>query len=362
MKNSFSLKFFILLSYIFLNTHFLYAQNDTTLAKIYFSTNQYMLTEASKNVLKDFIVKYKDNKSLQLAGRCDNHGDDALNDSLSFNRAVAVRDFLITNGFPTEKIGMVAGLGKRMPVETGSVYTDSLNRVVWITVPVDVVTNTDNTKKINAFSIHDSLVMVLKPDWSQYTVLNGSPHKGDTLRIDTSLNQVSDTLFVSRKLYIASDTAQLVFSLVPKEIPEKTKKSALNQAFMDSIQNSNPGQAIVIRCLNFEFGYHVMPKTDQPALQAVLSALKAMPHLKLDIRGHVCCSVIGNELYDVQTSQYDLSLNRAKEVYDYLVTNGADASRLSYAGYKMKNPLVYPEKGKNDQYKNRRIEFVILDK
>ncbi len=122
------------------------------------------------------------------------------------------------------------------------------------------------------------------------------------------------------------------------------------------------GQAIIIRRLNFEFGYHVMPTTDLPALEAVSAVFKNATALKLEIRGHrVCCGDLGKDAFDKQTEQYDLSINRAKEVYT-LVDKGVDETRISYAGYGMKQPMSYPEKGKNDQYRNRRIEFVIVAK
>ena len=215
---------------------------------------------------------------------------------------------------------------------------------------------------IKSISMRDSLIMLLPPYPPAYLVGNKKPYKGDTLHIDTSMQQVNTTLYITRKIYIADDTARVSPTAGVKEIPEKTKASAIAQAFMDSLNNSLPGQAIIIRGLSFEFGYHVMPKSDLPALQAVSSALKSMPRLKLEIRGHVCCGDFGQDVFDKQSGQYDLSINRAKEVYEFLLTEGVEESRISFSGQGMKEPMVYPEKGKNDQYRNRRIEFLIVEK
>ena len=65
----------------------------------------------------------------------------------------------------------------------------------------------------------------------------------------------------------------------------------------------------------------------------------------MEIQGHLCCGEIGKEGYDKQTSQYDLSFNRAKEVYDYLIKLGVDQIRLKYKGYGMQQPLVAIENG-----------------
>ncbi len=212
--------------------------------------------------------------------------------------------------------------------------------------------------------MQDSLIMLLPPYPSAYLAGNKKPLKGDTLHIDTTMKQVNTTLFITRTIYIADDTTQTVFSLTsPKEIPEKTKAQEIARAFWTVFKkNSSVGQAIIIRRLNFEFGYHVMPTTDLPALEAVSAALKTQPALKLEIRGHVCCGDLGKDVFDKQTEQYDLSINRAKEVYDFLVDKGVDKTRISYADFGMKQPMSYPEKGKNDQYRNRRIEFVIVAK
>ncbi len=422
MKNNISFKHFIFLLFIFMNCSFVYAQKDSLLLKIYFSEGKYTLSPASKNLLKNFAAQYKDQPHINIAGRGDRHGSDALNDSLSLKRALAVKNFLISNDFPRANIHSIIGYGRRNPVESGLPYVDSDNRVVWITVAAREISTAGGSKVyiyrdslvmvpppypahllslhpslqagdtllietrsrqigdtlrstrviflagstskpgIQAVSIRDSLIKLLPPYPLTYLVENKKPLKGDTLHIDTTMRQVNTTLYITRKIYLADDTAQVNYTMGVKEIPEKTKASAIARAFMDSLRNSVAGQAIIIRGLSFEFGYHVMPTTDLPALKAVADALKTLPTLKLDIRGHVCCGDSGQDVFDRQTGQYDLSTNRAREVYDFLVANGADKSRISYAGYGMKQPMVYPEKGKNDQYRNRRIEFFIVDK
>lgn len=423
MKNNHPIKLFIPLLFILMNLHHSFAQQDSILLKIYFPEGKFTLNPASKELLKTFATQHETQHPINIAGRGDRHGSDALNDSLSLKRALAVKSFLIANQFPRENIHSIIGYGRRNPIEP---YTDSLNRVVWITVSAGeaptangskVYTNRDSLVLVSApypakflnqhpapqagdtlliethtqqigdtlhstrviylaigddapskpsiktISMRDSLIKLLPPYPPSYLVGNPKPHKGDTLHIDTSMQQVNTTLYITRKIYIADDTTQGSYSVGVKEIPEKTKAAALASAFMDSLQNSVAGQAIIIRGLSFEFGYHVMPKSDLPALEAVAAALQAMPRLKLKIHGHVCCGDPGEkDVFDKQTGIYDLSRNRAKEVYDYLLHKGVDQNRLSYEGFGMTLPMVYPEKSKNDQYRNRRIEFVIVEK
>lgn len=425
MKITYLINLFFPLLFILLNLHHAHAQKDSILLKVYFSEGKFVLSPTAKNLLKNFTAQFKNQQHINIAGRGDRHGSDALNDSLSVKRALAVKQFLIANQFPREHIHAIIGYGRRNPVESSPPYIDSNNRVVWITVYTDERTTAKGNKvyvysdslvvvsspypskflslhpsikpgdtllvetrsrqvgdtlsstrviylagqkgstskpDIKTISMQDSLIMLLPPYPSAYLAGNKKPLKGDTLHIDTTMKQVNTTLFITRTIYIADDTTQTVFSLKAKEIPEKTKAQEIARAFLDSLQNSSVGQAIIIRRLNFEFGYHVMPTTDLPALEAVSAALKTQPALKLEIRGHVCCGDLGKDVFDKQTEQYDLSINRAKEVYDFLVDKGVDKTRISYAGYGMKQPMSYPEKGKNDQYRNRRIEFVIVAK
>ncbi len=423
MKYKNPLKLFIPLLFILMSLHHVHAQQDSILLKIYFPEGKSTLSPTARNQLKTFATQHKTQHPINIAGRGDRHGSDALNDSLSLKRALAVKSFLIANQFPRENIHSIIGYGRRNPIEP---YADSLNRVVWITVSAGGAPSANGSKVytyrdslvlvsapypakflaqnpaphagdtlliethsrqigdtlrstrviylaigddapskpgIKTISMRDSLIMLLPPYPPAYLVGNKKPYKGDTLHIDSILQQVNTTLYITRKIYIADDTAQVSPTAGVKEIPEKTKASAIAQAFMDSLNNSLPGQAIIIRGLSFEFGYHVMPKSDLPALEAVAAALHAMPRLKLKIHGHVCCGdPAEKDVFDKQTGMYDLSSNRAKEVYDYLVDKGVDKSRISYEGYGMQQPMVYPEKGKNDQYRNRRIEFVIEEK
>lgn len=346
---------------IFLNTN---AQSGAAVTKIYFSPDKYLLTGISKDSLKSFIERYAGVKHLVITGRCDKRGDDPLNDNLSIKRAMAVLDFLVTHGFPPSHIDSVVGLGKRDAIEPYSPNTDSLNRTVWITFSLDTdsMANQHTSTAGTNITRKDTFIHVYPPYALRLRGTIYSPKKGDTLLTDTSVYEIRGAIFLTRRTFIADDSAHIYDAIAAKEISYNIKRAAIAKAFMDTVTSSNAGQAIIIRSLSFEFGYHTLSASDLPALQAVLSALKSMPSLAMEIRGHICCVEQGGDAFDKQSSQYNLSVNRAKEIYNYLLANGADSSQLSYAGYGMKQPLVTVERTKNDQYKNRRIEFFITRK
>ena len=72
------------------------------------------------------------------------------------------------------------------------------------------------------------------------------------------------------------------------------------------------------------------------------------------IQGHVCCTEGELDAIDRKTNERNLSIARAKFVYDYLLSQGIKKSRMSYEGLAHKFPLG----GSED--KDRRVEILIL--
>ncbi len=387
------LKKLLLLAFLLTGFVISYAQEDTSLVNVYFFKNKFFLTQKGKENLQLFMEQHKNDKHLYVVGRCDKWGALEYNDWLSVQRAKTVADFMRKNGFPTDNIDTIKGYGKRKLLAIGTPRTqDSLNRVVTITGSFAVVKQIIETKReappvvvakkhviIDTVYLNEN-IMVPPPYPAELLAIHKFPHKGDILKIERVVNVRNDTPFVMRKLYVASETMEEPKPVVaavkpppppppapaataaPSEIAEDTKNSDLNQQVTDKLKNSKIGESLVLRGINFDNGYHKILKKDMPSLEAVLAAMKEIPTLKIEIQGHVCCWPLGEEGFDRDTKEYSLSYNRAKAVYDYLIANGVTADRLTFAGYGMKHPLVYPEKNKNDEYKNRRVEFKIVSK
>jgi outer membrane protein OmpA-like peptidoglycan-associated protein len=86
----------------------------------------------------------------------------------------------------------------------------------------------------------------------------------------------------------------------------------------------------------------------QYLLEQLVEILNNDNELMIHIRGHVCCG-----------PQQRLSKRRAKQVYKYLKREGINTNRMTFAGYSDKVPFVFPEKTKEDEQKNRRVDFVL---
>lgn len=85
------------------------------------------------------------------------------------------------------------------------------------------------------------------------------------------------------------------------------------------------------------------------SLDEVVAILKEDAALKLDIEGHT--DNTGTDKVNVPLSQ-----NRAKSVYDYLVSKGIDAARLSSEGYGSSKPVA-DNKTAAGRTLNRRVEM-----
>ncbi len=59
--------------------------------------------------------------------------------------------------------------------------------------------------------------------------------------------------------------------------------------------------------------------------------------------------------------EFDLSINRAESVYNWLINKGIDAKRMTVKGYGKSHPL-YNETGEKYRALNRRVEIKIIDR
>lgn len=143
-------------------------------------------------------------------------------------------------------------------------------------------------------------------------------------------------------------------------VTEISKPRTLSEKITDTATRT--GTNIILHNLNFIGGRHVLLPQSEPVLTELLTVMKSNPNLVIQIHGHVCCARGSEDGLDIETNTLDLSVNRAKEVYDYLVQNGINPSRLSYKGFGHQHPLVYPEDTEEKRITNRRVEIRIVKK
>ncbi|MBK7132880.1 MAG: OmpA family protein [Bacteroidales bacterium] len=113
------------------------------------------------------------------------------------------------------------------------------------------------------------------------------------------------------------------------------------------------GNSIILKNVNFQFDSYELLQSADSVLFIVKKFLTDNPDLKLLISGHT--DDIGSDEYNLE-----LSINRAKAVYNWLIKNGIDSSRLNFTGFGKKSPL-YMDFDESTRAINRRVEVKVLD-
>ena len=146
---------------------------------------------------------------------------------------------------------------------------------------------------------------------------------------------------------------------------KKGKKDTLSNVVLTNIEEMKklrPGTTFQLKNVYFPADRHIIKPESYPTLVKLYTVLRDNPGLKISIEGHVCC--ITNDVadaLDIDTQETTLSVNRAKEIYDYLVSKGIDPDRLKYAGFGKRRPVIKYERNEEDAEKNRRVEIRIVD-
>ncbi len=92
------------------------------------------------------------------------------------------------------------------------------------------------------------------------------------------------------------------------------------------------GEEIALPRLLFIGNRHVLLPSSEPVIEDLLAEVLAHPKYYFEIQGHVCCTEDPDGIDD-DTGTMDLSVQRAKMVYEYLIDNGVEPERLTYKGY-----------------------------
>jgi outer membrane protein OmpA-like peptidoglycan-associated protein len=115
------------------------------------------------------------------------------------------------------------------------------------------------------------------------------------------------------------------------------------------------GDKIVLNKILFRTGYSYILEESIPVLEKIARILKEKNKVYFTIQGHVCCTANGRDAIDRGTGRRNLSLARARYIYEYLMKNGVARKRMKYVGLKHKYPLG------GDPKFDRRVEIEITN-
>lgn len=141
----------------------------------------------------------------------------------------------------------------------------------------------------------------------------------------------------------AENRKAVVYYTVPEMAGSLTKAT----------ETAKKGDKLRLPGLNFYNYSDVVLPQSQPVLHELLAIMKNNPGLKIEIQGHICCQ---------PTETHEISIKRARAVYNFLIAQGIEQSRLSYRGFASTRPIYpLPERNEAERVANRRVEIEILD-
>ena len=259
---------------------------------VYFETDKYNVLETEKNRLLLFIkgLEREDIKQVSIYGFCDDRGTNQYNLGLSQLRADAIKDVFSRSSIKQSLITNVDGKGE---VLLKIITSENVNIIRGLNRKVEI----DIEYKINK-----------KGD-----VVKQNKEAVDNRKIDDK----------GRTLPLTLESELMV------------------------------GDKVVLKDILFQTGYSYILKESIPVLKNVVKKLKEKENLYFTIEGHVCCTTNGRDAIDRGTGRRNLSLTRARYIYNYLARNGISKKRMKFVGLKHKFPL-----GGDIKY-DRRVEIEI---
>ncbi|MCL2416885.1 MAG: OmpA family protein [Bacteroidales bacterium] len=112
------------------------------------------------------------------------------------------------------------------------------------------------------------------------------------------------------------------------------------------------GESIVLRNIFFATAEYALQPESIQELERLVRFMNENPGVRIEISGHT--DNVGSVSFNQRLSE-----NRAKSVYDFLISRGIRSDRLEFAGYGMSRPVA-PNDTEEGRAQNRRTEIQIL--
>ncbi len=187
-------------------------------------------------------------------------------------------------------------------------------------------------------------------DKSLITNVNG---KGEILLKVLNEDEVHKIRGLNRKVEIIVKPKDKTKETVKPEVTTTATKD--KKVTTQDIANGTvkKGDKIRLENIYFKTNYSYVTSDSKKTLEELAKILVAKKNIYFTIQGHVCCTQNSRDAVDKKTQKRNLSVARAKYIYDYLARKGVDKKRMKYVGMRRKFPL-----GGDPKY-DRRVEIVI---
>lgn len=272
---------------------------------VYFDSNKFALKKTELKRLNDWIAQNQDSKVLGAYGFCDEVGSVGYNDTLAQKRVDYVFGKIngkvkIREDFKSISFGELHNMSK--------IQAENRKVTLYYLLAKDLDKETDILKKRNNAPVEE-----IKPK--------------PIVKYPSELN------------FENPDGSKITFKL--------------DTIFMKKVASAPKGEKLKLENLNFVINTFAVTNESRPKLYELLYVMQKNPNLKIEIQGHLCCN---------PTDKQNLSTQRAKAVYNFLIMNEIDKSRLSYKGFGSSQPIYpLPEKNEHERAMNRRVEILIVE-
>lgn len=289
-------------SLIFLFSVSYFITNAQSQFSVFFDSNKYELSKKELANLQQFTINNSTIKIIGANGFCDEDGSTFANDTLAKRRINTVFNIIksklkFREDFKTRSFGELHNLSK--------IKSENRKVILYYIEPKDFVRE-------------DEILGIKKPDIKPI---------------------IKSEIKFPEKITLQNMDGTAV------DIP-------LDQQFMKEINEAKTGQILNIQNLNFIINTFIVVEQSRARMYELLTVMQLNPTLKIQIQGHLCCNVVDKK---------DLSGQRAKAIYNFLVANEVSKSRLSHVGFGGTKALFpIPEKSESERAANRRVEILII--
>ncbi|EDP72854.1 hypothetical protein FBALC1_17172 [Flavobacteriales bacterium ALC-1] len=201
----------------------------------------------------------------------------------------------------------------------------------------------DNYNLVLSQQRADAIKTVFSNNEFDESVITNVDGKGEILLNIVHEENLSKIRGLNRKVEII---VKPVYPPKPKEVKEDNTETLLKGELKE-------GDKILLDNLLFRTGYSYLTKESKPVLDKIAVILAERTNVYFTIEGHVCCTQGERDAIDRKTKKRNLSVARAKYIYDYLVKKGVRPYRMKFVGMRRKEPL-----GGEPEF-DRRVEILV---
>jgi outer membrane protein OmpA-like peptidoglycan-associated protein len=341
---------FLFISLIIGAVYTVKSQSDTLLlvgkTVIQFESNSSEIRSDQTTKLDSILSKTNDVNvlSFQISAHTDLVGSEAYNKRLSEKRASSARAYLLSKGVSPSRIA-VSYFGEQRPVSyTINEQDNQLNRRAEINIlsPKSSVWITGRTIDKDSKQGIQSMVKMHSKFWKDSIQTNEKGHfkilvpQGEVIGLDI----IAPNYILDMQMLKISNTKDQKAHIIELSKVTIGSKFDLNRLFFVGDKDLLLPGSFNILPLLYEF-------------------MESNSNTCISIHGHI--NLPNTNKTQINTHYHDLSIARARRVYNYLLSRGINADRMIYKGFGNWE-MVYPTaREEHLMAQNRRVEIIISD-